>query len=387
VVQVAGADPVVISRPAHRSVTRGGWPPLRRLARPLAYLVVARVVMAAALGLLKPLTHAPALEPGFWDGGWYIRAAQSGWPRFVPVTGGHVAASTLAFFPGYPVVIRLAHLLTGAGWSASAEIAATASQVLMVIAVWVLAADVWDPDAADRATLALCFFPGAFVFALFYSEGLMIALAAVCLLALRRRWWLVAGVAAALATATRPNAVALVAACAWASAVAIRERREWRSLVAVVLSPVGIIGWFAYLWSTTGSLTAWFRTEQGGWGERIDPLAAARLVHHLFLDGILHYPNEYVTVLSMLLAVVLFVVLLRSGAPATWVVFAAVVLLMALMSKTLGARPRFVMTAFPLAMVLGARLRTSSLGLVIGASAGVMVGLLVLTTTGIALTP
>jgi hypothetical protein len=363
-------------------------PTLRRLVRPLAYLLAARVSMLAALGLLRPLTHAWPFELGFWDGSWYLKAAEHGWPHTVPMAGGQAAESTLAFFPGFPMLIRLVHFVLGTSWMASGALTAFVCQVFMVVAVWWLAADYWNPDSADRAILALCFFPGAFILALMYSEPLMIGLSALCLLYLRRQWWVPAGVAAGLAAATRPNAVALIAACAWAAGSAILRDRDWKSLAAVVLAPTGLIAWFAYLTASTGSVLAWMHTEEGGWGDRLEPLAPVHLFHSDLVQGVLRYPNLYVTAVSTLGALALVILLVRTPVPAPWIVFSAVVLIMALFSKELGLRPRFVMTAFPLVLVLGARLRRSDyLGLVTGAGAVLMTGLLVLSTTGIALVP
>src|SRR5438128_829027 len=83
---------------------------------------------------------------------------------------------------------------------------------------------------AGRPVALFCFFPGAMVLSLAYSEALMLALAIGCLLALLKERWVTAGVLGAFATATRPNAVALVAACAWAAGTAIWRRRQWRAL-------------------------------------------------------------------------------------------------------------------------------------------------------------
>src|SRR5207253_1167110 len=125
--------------------------------------------------------------------------------------------------------------------------------------LWRLLARIWGREVADRGTALFCFFPGSFVLSMVYSEPLMLALAIGCLLALLDRRWLVAGVLAGLATGVRPNAVALVAACAWAAAVAIVKRREWRALVAPLLAPAGLVAFFAFLWARTGRPDAWIR--------------------------------------------------------------------------------------------------------------------------------
>lgn len=369
------------------------WPDL---LRPVGILLAARLLMLMVLGLAKNVIHSVQLFPANWDGSWYVKAAQYGWPHAVPTTGGHVAQSTLAFFPGFPVLIRAVHLVVPVSWVHAGDGAALLSEVTMAVTFWVLTRDIWDDKVADRATLLLCFFPGALIFSLIYSEPLLITFAAICIYALRKGHWEVAGLAAALATATRPNGVALIACCAWEAYRAIHARRAWRSLIAPVLAPAGIVVWFGYLWATTGSVMAWFRTEQGGWGEKVDPLA----LRHLIVDDLHHpllYPNLYVPLigtLGVVLIIVVLGVLMRPGVPeslrrvpSVLIVFTAVILAMSIMSRTLGLRPRFILTAFPLIMVLGYRLRGSAHALVTACFAGLMSMLLLVTVATIALVP
>src|SRR5258708_2599334 len=129
------------------------------------------------------------------------------------------------------------------------------------------------------------------------------------LLTLLERRWLVAGVLAALAGATRPNATAAMLACAWAAGVAIWQNREWRAAVAPLLAPVGMLAFFVFLWWHTGETLIWFRVESQGWGERID-LGWSNL--GVFADVVtrpLYNPNKIVLAISMVSAVVLLVIL------------------------------------------------------------------------------
>jgi hypothetical protein len=361
------------------------WLRLTYVVRPVLFLLVSRAAAAMILGLLRPVTHTSPLENERWDGSWYLTAAMHGWPQKVPFSGGHVAQSTLAFFPGFPAVIRLIHV-SGLSWAASGAIAALATQVFMIIAVWLLCVDIWGREAADRASLLLCIFPGAFIFSLMYSEALMIGLAAVCLRALGRQQWLTAGLAASFATATRPNAIALVAACAWAAGIATYRRPAWRPLLAVVVAPTGLIAWFAYLWVSTGAKLAWFDTEKGGWGERVRPLAFIDLLrsdsHHVLGD-----PNQYVPIMATFVSLGLLLLLVRSRVPSALLVYTLGILVLALMSKTLGLRPRFVLTAFPLVAILGVRIRNIAFGTVVAISAMLMIGLLVMVSTTTTLVP
>ena len=305
------------------------WAPARPLLRPVAVYAASRAVVVVAMWLgtklFPPLSLAGAAST--WDGGWYLLAASGGYPDAVPVEGG----STLAFFPLYPLLVRAVDavpLLTpiGAGLVVSGLAALGAAVV-----IWLLGRQLLGADGADRAVALFAFFPGSFVLSMVYAEGVMLLLSAGCLWALVRRRWLVAGVLAALATASRPNAVALVGACGWAAVVAVRSRREWRALVAPALAPVGILAFFGYLWARTGEATAWFAAQRAGWEERVAPLALVDDVRRLAEDPFYDL-NNTVVVAGALLALTGLVLLARAGLPGEVVVVAALVLGLALVS-------------------------------------------------------
>src|SRR4029453_404078 len=111
---------------------------------------------------------------------------------------------------------------------------------------------IFDSEIAYRAMLLMAFFPGSFVLSFAYSEAMLLVLAAGCLLCLQKRQWLVGGVLASPRAATRPHGIALIAACAVAALLAIIQRREWRSLIAPLLAPVGFIAFHIFLWDRTG---------------------------------------------------------------------------------------------------------------------------------------
>jgi Gpi18-like mannosyltransferase len=118
---------------------------------------------------------------------------------------------------------------------------------MLVFLVGYLCRDIYDTKTAEKAMILLALFPGSFVLSMAYSEGLMLTIAALCFVALRKKQWFIAGVLAAMATATRPNGVALVAACAVASLIAIRNDKEWKSIIAPIISPLGFIGFMWFL--------------------------------------------------------------------------------------------------------------------------------------------
>jgi hypothetical protein len=191
-----------------------------------------------------------------------------------------------------------------------------------------------------------------------------------CLLALHERRWLLAGIAAALATAARPNALALVGACAWAAAAAIRRHSDWRSVVAPALAPLGAVVFHGFLWWRTGRMDAWQLIQRNGWDERVD-----LGVHNAQRLGELIRWSEPDPGTVLLGAGVLVVAvgawaLWRWRPPGALSIYAAGVIGFAMIARTLGPRPRFVLTALPLVWALAVWLRGERFRAVLVASSG-----------------
>jgi hypothetical protein len=314
---------------------------------------------------------------GGWDGNWYRIVATGGYPSNLPHHPGINAQSGNAFFPAYPFAIRLVWRLTpltplGAGIFVS--IVAGALAALLVRA---LVRQVADAEAAERAFVLFCFFPGAFILTMVYAEGVMLVGAAACLLALLRKRWVLAGLAGALASAARGNGLVLTLCCAWVAAIAIRRDREWKALAAPLLAPLGALGFFLFLKARTGSFTAWFTVERYGWNERFDFASnnwnhAHRFLHHPFRNA-----SELILGLGLLFAIGAGVTLVRSGLPSVLTVYTFATLALVFLSATLGVRPRFLLTAFPLLIPIAIRARGTMFTVTASAFAGTMTMLLI----------
>jgi mannosyltransferase PIG-V len=358
--------------------------------KPLTMLAASRLVTFFVVFITRYVPGAGPVVGGLggghrfdrlaaWDGGWYIFAAQHGWPHAVPLSGGFPAFSTLAFFPAFPLSIRAVHAV-GLGWIAAGFVTALLFQVVMVILLWQLVKEVWGETVADRGTMLFLFSPGALAFALIYSEPMLFAAAAACLLALRRRWWVVAGLSAAVGTAVRPVGVALIACCLWEAGRVIKANREWSSLIAPILSPLGIVGWMGYLWAHTGSPFTWSKAEKA-WDDSFDPFT---LIKRFFFHEVTHTGQRlphYLPVAGALFCVVALVLLWKARPPATFIVYSIVVVIIAASSKIVGLRPRLVETAFPLVLVFGSWLKGTVYTIVLAASGVVLGGLLLLSLT------
>jgi hypothetical protein len=290
-----------------------------------------------------------------WDGVWYLRIVRDGYPHVVrPHVTYSVADARAAFFPLYPMLVRLVDVVLPGGDTIAALVV---NFILGAVAIWLiglLARELFNIDVAERTMALVALFPGSFVLSFAYTEALLLVLAAACMwFILKRNWWL-AGLFAALGTATRPNGLALVAACVVASFLAIRERREWLSLVAVLASPLGFIGFQLWLGNHTGEPGVWFRVQTEAWGEGTSFGVTALRRTWEALSQPLTSPTNIITGVSVATLILLLWFVHKHRLPWFMVAYVAVVVLLMLLPETVTARPRFVFTAFPLFISAGA---------------------------------
>jgi mannosyltransferase PIG-V len=360
-----------------RGARFGRWLTTRASAdtrRDLAWITT--VYVTARLGVLVVAYlngvfghHAMLGELAHWDGVWYRATANHGYPHHVTDQ-----QTNLGFFPLFPITIWLvtpiveivtAHDRIWASTVAGLLISGVGGWIATLF-VYRLADGWWNREAARRAVLLFIVFPGAVVFSMVYSEGLLLPLAAGCLWALqRRRWWL-AGVLAGFGTAVQPAGLVLTLMCLTAAADELR-RGGWRSrsfhggVLATALSSLGALAFMGFLWVWTGTPFATYITQHRGWGERTDPLALVHLTTRLAneLDPA-HFnhpvidPNLIIGLLGVPVLVVMLVLAWRSRKEMSHSALAwtAAIAFLAVTSEYVPPNPRLLLTAFPGLMVI-----------------------------------
>ena len=338
--------------PWQRSLFQGG----------IAY-VLSRLFVIGAAGVVaasktpKPVSAAKPIIDVLtsWDGLWYLEVVRRGYPSSVPphITFFQLEARA-AFFPLYPLLVRGADRILPGGDTAAALTINAILGVLVIFAIGLLARALKGDRVAGRTMVLVALFPGSFVLSFAYSEAAMLLLAALCLLALLRKHWVTAGLLAAVATASRPNAIALVAAAAVAAFLAIRRDRDWRSLAAPILAPIGAIAYMVYLWARTGEAKVWFRIQGEAWHEGVSfgwtaIRSVGEFVAHPFDSAV-----KAVTTVCLLALVGMLAALWKAKLPAPVVAYTLVIVGLMLLPNTVTARPRFLITAFPLLIAVAA---------------------------------
>jgi hypothetical protein len=339
-----------------------------------------------------------------WDGLWYRRLANHGYP-------GHVdfGQTTLGFFPLYPILIWLVEPVFTVLTNHNAIWAATVSGLLIsAIGGWIatvfvhrLADGWWGREAARRATILFIVFPGSVVFSMVYSEGILMPLATACLWALQQRRWLLAGVLAGFGSAVQPVGLMLPVMCL-ASAAWYAHQHRWRvaeiarCAIAPLLSITGAVGFMAFLWIWTGNPLANYLAQHHGWSEKTDPLAMVHTFNRMvpaFDPNHFNQPtinlNLVVGIVGGVILAVELVLLVRARREVSLeaIVWTLGIAFFAYTSEYVPPNPRMLITAFPALMVVARHLRGRSFAVVVWINGIGLASLSLITFVGHALRP
>ena len=173
-----------------------------------------------------------------WDSEYYLSIAVGGYddPRSPHLTpegvitspngiqstpggspSGTILSSNYAFFPFYPLMMRILSYplrVLGLNPIATATLAgvviSAVGALFGMLALADLVRDTLGEEGALRAAFYLIIFPTGFFLIQVYTEGLFVGLAFGCLSMLKRQQWLIAALLAVAATMTRAVGVTLV---------------------------------------------------------------------------------------------------------------------------------------------------------------------------------
>lgn len=294
-----------------------------------------------------------------WDAVWYLNIVQQGYHDRLQA----------AFFPLYPLLIRLGSLPFGDAGAYAVGLAV--SNIAFFFALWalrVLAERECGPEAAARATLYLAVFPTALFFFAPYNESLFLLLTVACFLALRSgRWWLAGGLGL-LAALTRDAGVFLVVP--FVVEYLIQHGWRWRGLrlrwdaLAVGLIPAGLGLYSVYCWLQFGD-PLMFADVQAHWKRALDwPWAG---ITHQVAQLWQAQPASFFQAHDLLdlvatLAMIALVLLGWRRLPLAYSLFAATLLANFLLfpmavEDPLTSNQRFALEVFPAFLTLGLLVR------------------------------
>ncbi|GAA0576514.1 membrane protein [Paractinoplanes ferrugineus] len=313
---------------------------------------VLTVVHLAVSALSWLPTKGPAtgvlLHWNNWDAIHYVRIAESGY---------HLGPGFPAFFPLYPLLIKLA----GGGMTGALIVANVAALGALAV-LHRLAEHEFGPAVAQRATWYLAAFPTGFFLFIGYNESLFILLVVGALYAARRGHWWLAGALGALSSGTRLFGVLLLAPLAIEY---LRQNRRLRpDVLGLALVPLGVVAYSVYCKLELGHWLQ-FSIAQDQWGRRYTFPGEAWLisVRQMTEHGLLSRPGlgALLDAGTVLLAVVLLILCVsgpfRFRRDQMYLVVYGALTLLLLMSTEVGGRSmqssaRYAMEAIAIFLVL-----------------------------------
>jgi hypothetical protein len=212
-----------------------------------------------------PFQETRLVEPfAAWDSGWYFDIASRGY--YYSPDG----QSSIAFFPLYPMLMRLVAWPFGGGpravWIAGIVVSCAAFAAALVALHRLTDRIFGDREVARRTVLYVAVFPFSLFFTKVYAESVFLLTSVLAVAAAYdERWWR-AGVWGGLAALARPNGMLIGVPLAL---LAIRGRPSPKSLAArfaaLLPVPLAVAGYCAYVYSLSGDPLAWL-SAQAHWG-------------------------------------------------------------------------------------------------------------------------
>ncbi|GAC1404244.1 MAG: hypothetical protein NVSMB64_07160 [Candidatus Velthaea sp.] len=329
---------------------------------------VSTIVIAELAAIVigqRPGTHyAASANPvlavwGRWDAEHYLNVAKLGY-----------SGTEMAFFPLYPLLIKLVGTITGSLLVAGLLVSNVAS-FFGLLFFYKLVEHQFNRHVAQRATFYVSIFPTAIFFSAVYTESLFFALTVASFYYIRERRWLTAGLIGCLAALTRVEGVLLAVPffIEWIAVLfgngrsisqALGEAVKWpldnivRPIAGLAFVGLGLAAYMGYLWVLRGD-AMYFSHVQSHWGRHL----AAPWVsfgHSLTLISHTHNPQVIANQVLEIAFTVLMLAVLVAGwkrLRPSYLAYMALSIFIPMSTSSLMSMPRFALVLFPMFVMFG----------------------------------
>ncbi len=335
---------------------------LQRFAFAGVFKVSAWLFGVNGFGRGTSLSISVAASPwlNWWDSGHYVDVARA----------GYTSRAESVFYPLYPLAERVGASVLGGDYVLAGFVISNLACLGAMVAFRLLAGYELEKRTAQVALACFALAPMAVYLAITYSESLYLMFAVFAFLAIRRGWWIAAGLAAGLAVLTRQAGLLLLVP--FAIEVARRMHRE-RQVSRFIAPAVGLAAPVAaflalalYLGHRFGSPLILVSAERTYWQRYVDwPWVGPGQTMGVMLtaaDADARWNAAYDLGVTLFMAVASAVTVLWSRLPVAYgayVVIGFVGLVMlpvhgASQGEDLNGLPRYLLTIFPVFLALAA---------------------------------
>lgn len=317
----------------------------------LAAVAGSRAFLLAAGALSQAWNGVPFDWLGMWvrwDAVLYLDIAANGYSQSPLFTGPLIGAGNLAFFPLYPLAMRILGTVLPAGPAAGIALS-NLCLLLAAILLYRMACFRGGPGAAQCAVAVLVSFPGSFIFSAVMTESTYLLLTVAGFYFAQRMQFVAAGLSAAFAAVTRPVGVLLVPCLLLDQLFPLEGKLapapSWRPIAIIMAAPLLLMAYLLYLWWSFGDAFAFMNVQIFWWRQSSDPLT---VIWNGLTAG--DSANLFLTVFGLAgLAILL--------AGARWLTVGELTFAMANMlipfSSAAASMPRYMIAQFPIHLVLG----------------------------------
>lgn len=284
----------------------------------------------------EPSTHLDFMSE--WDGPNYLHIAKYGYTN----------RSLAAFFPLYPLLIRLLMFIVDSPLI-SALVVSWLSLTGALFFYFKILKDYLDESDTSTVMglLLFLFFPTGVFLAATYSESLLAFLSLGAFYFATKKRYLIAGSLTGLATAAHPIGVmviALVALLLWEV-----KAKIWQIALAIVIGSAGLIGYMSYLWVSMRQPLAFLSAQK----------------HHIrWLSGQFIHPIliTMTPITLALFALAIISVIYWWPRNRSLAVFGSLFVLLPLITANFDGYARYLLINFPIQFMLLNKFKRSTLG-------------------------
>lgn len=313
----------------------------------LAIIVIAElaaVIIGQRAGThVQESSHALLAVWGRWDAVHYLDIATQGYH-----------GTDMAFFPLYPLLVRIVGSLAGNHLVAGLLIS-NASFFFGLLYLYKLLEHEYDRAVARRAIFYVSIFPTSVYFTAVYTESLFFMLTVASFYYMRERSWWVAGLLGFFAALTRVEGVLLVVPflIEWSAQARPLPLRAYIDLFAGLLIPLGLAIYMGYLWVLRAD-PLYFSHVQIHWNRHLAPPwvsllnAFGKVIHG---PAALMVANQSLEIAFTLLMIAVLIAGWHALRP-SYIAYMALSILVPMSTSNLMSMPRFALVLFPMFAIL-----------------------------------
>lgn len=279
---------------------------------------------------------------GLWDTGYYLDIAMNGYSTKLGTSVETVDQANYAFFPLYPILIRILTVITK-NYLLSGILISNLSIFFAGIFLYLLVKNEFGGKIAINSVKFLFFFPTSFVFTSAYTEALFLLLTVSAFYYLKQKKVLVSSFLGLFSALTRSLGVLLIIPF-FIEIVEKFKKDKMINVLKLLLIPFGLLLFMFYLKQLTGDYLAFAKIQQS-WGRELgNPIT--HLINGFRSNLIQHQFTSWFTLIALILTMLTFLYLEK-----IYSIFAFYTILVPL-STGITSMPRFTLVAFPIFILL-----------------------------------